>query len=73
MVWCCFRMSRDSSCQPSFWLACGEAGGPPHRIALTPDWGPSRRFSKLIDTVLGIGWVLVIGAMFIYSLGMGAP
>jgi hypothetical protein len=39
------------------------------------DWttgkAPSRRFAKQVDTVLGIGWLLVNGAIFIYSLSMG--
>jgi hypothetical protein len=44
-------------------------------VFLVLDWAtqkdPSRRFSKLVDTVLGIGWLLVIGATFTYSLSMG--
>jgi hypothetical protein len=44
-------------------------------VFLVLDWAtrkdPSRRFSKLVDTVLGIGWLLVIGAMIVYSLSMG--
>ena len=44
-------------------------------VFLVLDWAtrkdPSRRFSKLVDTVLGVAWLLVIGAMFIYSLSMG--
>jgi hypothetical protein len=35
------------------------------------DWAtrkdPSRRNSKLVDTVLGMAWVLLIGAMIVYS------
>jgi|SRR5580700_2132188 hypothetical protein len=44
-------------------------------VSLVLDWAtrkdPSRKLSKLIDTVLGIAWVLLIGAMIIYSLSMG--
>jgi hypothetical protein len=44
-------------------------------VLLVLDWAtrkdPSRRFSKLIDTVLGIVWLLVVGAIIIYSLSMG--
>ena len=43
-------------------------------VLLVLDWAtrkdPSRRFSKLVDTVLGIGWLFVVGAVFIYSLSM---
>jgi hypothetical protein len=42
---------------------------------LVLDWitrkDPSRRYSKLVDTVLGIAWVLLIGAIIVYSLSMG--
>jgi len=38
---------------------------------LVLDWAtrkdPSRRNSKLVDTVLGMTWVLLIGAMLVYS------
>jgi hypothetical protein len=44
-------------------------------ISLVLDWAtrkdPSRRRSKLIDTVLGVAWILLIGAMIFYSLSMG--
>jgi hypothetical protein len=44
-------------------------------VLLVLDWitrkDPSRRRSKLVDTVLGIAWVLLIGAMIVYSLSMG--
>jgi hypothetical protein len=44
-------------------------------LLLVADWttqkDASRRFSKLIDSFLGIAWILAIGAALIYSLSMG--
>jgi hypothetical protein len=44
-------------------------------ISLIADWvtpkDPSRRFSKLIDSLLGIGWLVVMAATTLYGLSMG--
>jgi hypothetical protein len=32
---------------------------------------PSRRFAKLIDSVMGIGWLIAIAELIVYSLGLG--
>jgi hypothetical protein len=62
--------SSDSMFSLVFNIMIGLTG-----ILLVLDWvtkkDPSRKFSKLVDTVLGIGLLLAIGAMVIYSLSMG--
>lgn len=44
-------------------------------VLLVLDWitrkDPSRKRSKLVDTMLGVAWILLIGAMVLYSLSMG--
>jgi hypothetical protein len=44
-------------------------------ILLVLDWAtkkdPSRGRSKLVDTVLGVVWILLMGALVVYSLSMG--
>jgi hypothetical protein len=43
--------------------------------ALVVDWStpkePRRKFSKLIDSLLGVGWMVAMGGIIVYSLGMG--
>ena len=42
---------------------------------LVSDWAtqknPSRRYSKLVDTLIGIAWVLFIASVFVVSRAMG--
>ncbi len=44
-------------------------------LLLLLDWmtrkDPLRRFAKLVDTILGLGWVLIMGFIFVWSVGMG--
>lgn len=44
---------------------------------LIADWvtrkDQARRFSKLIDSVIAVSWLVGIGAIVLYSLGMGMP
>jgi hypothetical protein len=44
-------------------------------VLLLLDWmtrkDPLRRFSKLLDTILGLGWVLIMGFLFVWSASMG--
>src|ERR1035441_925002 len=40
-------------------------------LDLTTRKNPARRFAKIIDTLLGIGWILLIGALVLRSLIMG--
>ena len=44
-------------------------------IVLVADWfsrkDPSRRFAKLIDSLIGIGWLIAMVELMLYSLGMG--
>jgi hypothetical protein len=48
--------------------------GPPALICvlLLLDWttrkDPSRRYSRQIDSILGIGWVLAVGSIFVWAL-----
>lgn len=32
---------------------------------------PARRYAKLVDSILGAGWILLLGALVLRSLSMG--
>jgi hypothetical protein len=46
-------------------------------ILLIADWSTrkaqSRRYAKIIDSAIGIGWLIAIGALVIRSLVTGMP
>ncbi len=46
-------------------------------ILLIADWSTrkdqSRRYAKILDSAIGIGWLVAIGALVVRSLAMGIP
>jgi hypothetical protein len=46
-------------------------------LILLADWfsrkDPTRRFAKLIDSVIGIGWLIAVIELIVYSLSLGTP